>query len=202
MDTIDPDPRRRLNRLGLFASVLAVIIGALLLARSVILPPTVVSITPTKSATGLSGPSHATVKVGDMAPDFELGTLDGRLIKLSDLRGQPVLVNFWATWCVPCKAEVPLLVKAYAAHQASGLRVLAIDTTYYDDVQAVTQFVADYQMNFDILLDTDDAVGTNWNTLGLPSTYFIDTTGKVVSVRVGQMSAQQLNDSLKTILPN
>jgi peroxiredoxin len=197
----DIDPRRRVNRLGLYASVLAIIIGGLLLIRPAILATTVAA-TPTKSPTGLSGPSHTTVQAGDMAPDFELATLDGRTIKLSALRGQPVLVNFWATWCGPCKEEMPLLVAAYAQHQAAGLRVLAIDTTAYDDVQDVKQFVADYQMNFDILLDTDDAVGTGWNTLGLPSSYFIDTTGKVVAVRIGQMSAQQLNDSLKMILPN
>jgi peroxiredoxin len=197
----DVDPRRRVNRLGLYASILTIIIGGLLLIRPVILAPTVVA-SPTKSSTGLNGPSQKTVRVGDMAPDFELATLDGRTIKLSALRGQPVLVNFWATWCGPCKEEMPLLVQAYAAHRANGLRVLAIDTTAYDDVQDVKKFVADYQMNFDILLDTDDAVGSNWNTLGLPSSYFIDTTGKVVSLRIGQMSAQELNDSLKMILPN
>ncbi|HET7377291.1 MAG TPA: TlpA disulfide reductase family protein [Anaerolineae bacterium] len=195
------DPRRRVNQLGLFASLLAIVIGGLLIIRPAILTPAAAP-TPTKSSTGLNGPAGHTVETGDIAPDFELATLDGRTIKLSDLRGQPVLVNFWATWCGPCKEEVPLITAAYAQHQAAGLRVLAIDTTAFDDVQAVKKFVADYQMTFDILLDTDDAVGTGWNTLGLPSSYFIDTTGKVVSMRIGQMSEQELNDSLKMILPN
>jgi peroxiredoxin len=197
----DIDPRRRVNRLGLYASILAIIVGGLLLIRPAILATTVTA-TSTKASTGLTGPNQKTVQVGDSAPDFQLATLDGRTIKLSDLKGQPVLVNFWATWCGPCKEEMPLLVQAYAAQQGNGLRVLAIDTMAYDDVQSVKKFVADYQMNFDILLDTDDAVGTQWNTLGLPSSYFIDSTGTVVSVRIGQMSAQQLNDSLKMILPN
>ena len=197
----DVDPRRRVNRLGLFASVLAIIVGGLLLIRPAVLAPTA-AVAPTKSVTGLNGPSQKTVRVGDMAPDFTLATLDGRTIKLADLRGQPVLVNFWATWCGPCKEEMPLIVKAYADHQTSGLRILAIDTTAFDDVQDVKKFVADYKMDFDILLDIDDAVGTGWNTLGLPSSYFIDTTGKVVSLRIGQMSGQDLNDSLKMILPN
>ena len=80
--------------------------------------------------------------------------------------------------------------------------MLAIDTTAFDDVQDVKKFVADYQMNFDILLDTDDSVGTGWNTLGLPSSYFIDKTGRVVSVRIGQMTATELADSLNMILSN
>lgn len=196
---IDINPRRRLNFLGLFASILAIMIGALLLIRSSIQAQTVVAVS-TKSSTGLIGPAGKTVQAGDMAPDFELATLDGRTIKLSDLRGQPVLVNFWATWCGPCKEEMPLIVAAYTAHTAEGLRVLAIDTTAFDDVQDVKKFVANYQMTFDVLLDMDDSVGTGWNTLGLPSSYFIDRMGKVVSVRIGQMSAQELSDSLKMIL--
>jgi len=197
----DADPRSRLKSLGLFASVMAIIVGALLLIRPSIQAPIVAAV-PTKSSTGLIGPAVKTVQAGDNAPDFELATLDGQTIKLSDLKGQPVLVNFWATWCGPCKEEMPLIVDAYAAHQAEGLRVLAIDTLAFDDLDSVKKFVADYQMPFDILLDTDDSVGTGWNTLGLPSSYFIDKTGKVVSVRIGQMSAQQLIDSLKLILSN
>lgn len=197
----DIDPRSRLNRLGLYASALAIIIGGLLLIRPVILATTV-GATATPAANGLSGPTLKTVRVGDIAPDFELATLDGRTIKLSALRGQPVIVNFWATWCGPCKEEVPLLVKAYTAHQADGLRVLAVDTLAFDDLQDVKKFVADYQMNFDILLDADDDVGTTWNTLGLPSTYFIDTSGKVVALRIGQMSEQELQTSLKLIISN
>ncbi|HZY43376.1 MAG TPA: TlpA disulfide reductase family protein [Anaerolineae bacterium] len=196
---IDINRRRRLNFLGLFASILAIMIGALLLIRSSIQAQTVVAVS-TKSSTGLIGPAGKTVQAGDMAPDFELATLDERTIKLSDLRGQPVLVNFWATWCGPCKEEMPLIVAASAAHTAEGLRVLAIDTTAFDDVQDVKKFVANYQMTFDVLLDMDDSVGTGWNTLGLPSSYFIDRMGKVVSVRIGQMSAQELSDSLKMIL--
>jgi peroxiredoxin len=198
---IDINSRRRLNFLGLSASVLAIIIGALLLIRPSIQAPTVVAV-PTKSSTGLIGPAGKTVRAGDMAPDFELATLDGQIIKLSDLKGQPVLVNFWATWCGPCKEEMPLIVDAYAAHQANGLRVLAIDTTAFDDVQDVKKFVANYQMTFDVLLDMDDSVGTGWNTLGLPSSYFIDRTGKVVVVNIGQMTASELHASLKLILSN
>lgn len=191
----DIDPRRRLNLLGLLASVAAILVGALLLIR-----PSIES--SRNSSVGLIGPANKTVQAGDLAPDFELAALDGRRIKLSDLKGQPVLVNFWATWCPPCKAEMPLIIDAYRAHQAGGLRVLAIDTTANDNVQDVKNFVAQHQMPFDVLLDVDDSVGGGWNTLGLPSSYFIDKTGKVVSVRVGQMTEQELNDSLKMILSN
>jgi peroxiredoxin len=197
----DVDPRRRLNLLGLFASVLAIMVGALLIIRPSIQSLTALP-TSTKSATGLIGPTTKTVQAGDIAPDFQLSTLDGRTIKLSDLKGQPVLVNFWATWCGPCKEEMPMIVDAYSAHQADGLCVLAIDTTAFDNVQDVQKFVTNYQMTFDVLLDTDDSVGTGWNTLGLPSSYFIDKTGKVVSVRIGQMTADELQSSLRMILSN
>jgi peroxiredoxin len=202
----DPSPRRPAGLSGLIlaASLLAIVIGLLLIIRPSITTPAASA--PTDIAlpktAGLIGPAVQTIKEGDQAPDFELATLDGRIIKLSNLRGQPVLVNFWATWCVPCKQEMPSIVDAYNAHKAGGLRVLAIDTTAFDDLQDVRKFVTNYQMNFDVLLDDTDSVGTGWNTLGLPSSYFIKPDGTVAKVHVGAMTADQLDQYLKLIMPN
>ena len=204
MNDVSPRRSRWLSGLILLASFLAIVIGVLLIIR-----PSVLSSSPSAATNesipqtaGLIGPAVQTLKEGDRAPDFELATLDGRTLKLSDLRGQPVLVNFWATWCTPCKDEMPSIVKAYDAHKADGLRVLAINTTAFDGVQDVKQFVSNYQMSFDVLLDDTDSVGTGWNTLGLPSSYFIKADGTVAKVHVGAMTADQLDAYLKLILPN
>src|SRR5512147_2669664 len=91
---------------------------------------------------------------GDTAPPITLKTLAGGSDSLSRYRGHPVLVNFWATWCDPCKHEMPAIVAAYQAHQAAGLVVLAINLTDQESsTKDVRRFVAEFQMSFPVLLD-------------------------------------------------
>ena len=153
---------------------------------------------PTAAQTARSGQLP---KEGETPLDFELKTLTGEAIKLSSLRGSPVLINFWATWCGPCKEEMPLLVEQYNWNKGRGLRVLAIDSVAFDNLDDIHKYVDQYKMTFDVLLDEDDQVSLDWAIMGLPSSIFIKPDGTVAAVKVGQMSSAQLNEYLKLILP-
>lgn len=123
-------------------------------------------------------------RVGAQAPDFTLTTLEGRTVQLSALRGQAVLVNFWATWCPPCRAEMPALEQVYRAYRDQGFVVLAVNASDQDggDVPA---FVAAYGLTFPILLDQDGAVQRRYQVEAFPTSFFIDRRGVVQDVVVG-----------------
>jgi len=198
MSEVSP-PRSKWRRaLPLIASVLAIVIGIMLIAG-----PAFLSSLSSGSRPALeSGMQSGLPKEGARIPDFDLPTLDGRRVRLSDLRGSPVLINFWATWCGPCKQEMPLIVEQYTWNKSKGLRVLAIDTLANDNRDDMRAFVKQFNMNFDVLVDETDAIAGGWGVPGLPTTFFIDPDGFVAKVHVGQMTADQLQEYLRLILPN
>jgi len=120
---------------------------------------------------------------GKLAPNFLLETLDGKEMRLSDLRGQPVVINFWATWCQPCRKEVPELVAAYNSYRERGLVILGVNLQEGKGI--VRPFAEDFGMNFPILIDRDGEVGDEYRVLCLPTTYFVDRDGVVRSVFTG-----------------
>lgn len=139
---------------------------------------------------------------GDTARDFTLKTLDDSMVSLADFRGHPVLVNFWGTWCPPCRDEMPLLVAAYGAHHGAGLIVLAVDGRDQEtSTRAVRNFVAEFHMPFPVLLDEKGAVRKRYKLRGLPTTLFIGADGVVRAVNIGPLSAAALQQHLGEILP-
>jgi peroxiredoxin len=199
MNDVPPARSKWQRRLPLIASVLAIVIGLLLIAG-----PAFLSTSPTASRPALqSGMQSGMPKEGQPIPDFDLPTLDGdRMVRLSDLRGSPVVINFWATWCAPCKQEMPLLVEQYNWNKGKGLRVLAIDTLVNDNREDMRAFVKHFNMNFDVLVDETDAIAGGWEVMGLPTTFFVKPDGTVAKVHVGQLSADQLKEYMKLILPS
>lgn len=131
-------------------------------------------------------------RAGFLAPDFTLETTDGETVKLSDLRGQAVVVNLWATWCPPCRAEMPALQEVYEEYKSRGLIVLAINSTVQDDAQAIPAFIAEYGLTFPILLDTNNEAGRLYQLRSLPSTFFIGRDGIVHEVVIGGPMAEAL----------
>lgn len=117
------------------------------------------------------------------APDFTLKDMDGKTYSLSTLRGRPVIVNFWATWCPPCREEMPSMQRAWEQLQVEGVMMLAINVG--ESADTVFQFTANYPVEFPLLLDQDSAVLGQWPVSGLPVTFVIDAEGRIAYRAIG-----------------
>lgn len=134
--------------------------------------------------------------VGDPAPDFELPQLGGERVRLSDFAGKPVVLNFWATWCGPCRLEMPIL-NAYAHQYGNALTILAVNLQ--EPEREVAIFANELGLDFPILLDGQASVSELYRVQGLPTTFVIDGEGRVVVVHVGGLSRTQLENYLAKV---
>lgn len=135
---------------------------------------------------------------GNMAPDFELGLASGETVKLSDYRGKKVILNFWATWCPPCKAEMPHMQKYYEKNKDNDMTILAVNLTALDKGRdAIDQFVKDYGLTFPIALDEKNKVGTEYQALTIPTSYIISPDGIITKKYVGPMDEDIMEKLLK-----
>jgi peroxiredoxin len=160
----------------------------------------VVALPEAKNPTGEPPAAEA----GRAAPDFLLETPAGGTLRLSDLQGQPVLVNFWATWCAPCRQEMPELVAAYEQYRDQGLVFVGVNLQ--EPVSKIDAFADEFGITFPIAIDRDGEVGDAWRIggpiQGLPSSYFIDATGVIQATTLGQLSEESLAENLAQILPD
>lgn len=129
-----------------------------------------------------------------IAPDFERESASGEVIRLSTLRGQPVIVNFWATWCGPCIIEMPILQSILEAHQADGLRILAVNMG--EPASVVRQWQETYGFTYDLLIDEAQGVSTLYRLRGQPSTYVIAPDGIITDIFFGPVSESALTAAL------
>ena len=137
---------------------------------------------------------------GAPAPDFTLKTLDGKSLKLSDLRGKAVLLNFWATWCAPCKIETPWIVDLQNQYAAQGLQVVGVSMDDESDTDGIKKFVQEMHMTYPILRGTED-VGSAYGGLEfLPTTYFIGRDGNVTGRVLGLKGRADLEENTKKAL--
>ena len=147
---------------------------------------------------------HGPIKlVGDVrglpVPDFDLATLDGQRVKLSDYRGKTVLLNFWATWCQPCKIEMPWFVELQNQYGKDGLVVLGVAM---DDSEApkIAQFAHEMGVNYPVLLGTDQVSDDFGNVQFLPTTFYIDRNGVIVQKVAGLLSREDIEDDVRKAL--
>lgn len=145
-----------------------------------------------------SAPARSPATEGSLAPDFTLTDLDGSPIRLADFRGRPVIVNFWASWCVPCIEEFPLLTAAAERHAADGLAVIGI--VYQDRTEAARGFMQRNGATWQTAMDPDQRVATAYGVLGPPQTYFIGRDGTIVARHIGQISARSLTEKVAAII--
>jgi len=117
------------------------------------------------------------------APDFELPDIDGALHRLSDYRGKVVIINFWATWCPPCRAEMPSMERAWAKLRDEDIAMLAVNVG--EDEDTIFQFTANYPVTFPMLLDLDSEVIQAWPVKGLPTTFVADPKGRLAYRAIG-----------------
>jgi peroxiredoxin len=134
-------------------------------------------------------------KAPDMAPkapqvrkafpvDFVLPDLHGNSVRLSNFRGRVVLVNFWATWCYPCRAEMPSMEALYQRYRSKGFTILAISSDLQGS-ESVAPFVRQYQLTFPVLLDPGNVVGTHLQVHGIPTSYLLDKQGQITGMELG-----------------
>lgn len=136
---------------------------------------------------------------GVQAPDFELTSLDGRRVKLSDFRGKAVLLNFWATWCSPCKVEMPWFVDLQNKYGNDGLVVLgvALDDT---DSDKIAKFASEMGVNYPVLLGTDKVSEDYGNVQYLPTSFYIDRDGKIVGKGTGLLARSEVEQNVQKAL--
>jgi peroxiredoxin len=132
--------------------------------------------------------------VGAPAPDFTLETVEGETIHLADLRGNVVILNFWATWCAPCRLEMPDLQER-ADRFPDGLSVLGID--FAETAEEVAAFRDEVGIDFPLLLDPQADVQRLYRVLGYPTTFFVDEQGTIRFQHVGLMSGAQIDGYLE-----
>ena len=134
------------------------------------------------------------IEIGKSAPDFELTKLDGTNVKLSDLKGKKVILNFWATWCGPCQQEMPDMEAFYKKHK-DNVEILAINYTPSEKgggVEKVSNFAKEKGITFPILLDKNIDVTTAYKVITIPTSYFIDTKGVIQDKFIGPMTQKEM----------
>ncbi len=136
--------------------------------------------------------------VGKSPPDFSATTTDGKVIRLSDLKGKPVWLTFGATWCQPCRAENPDIQAAYEKYQAQGLVVVQVYIT--EDAKTVIDYSSRVGLTYPKIPDPNERIAAAYRILGIPSHFFIDKTGVLRQLRIGSFDAAGMEQALKGIM--
>jgi peroxiredoxin len=139
-------------------------------------------------------------QVGNLAPDFDLRSLDGRKVTLSGLRGKPVLVNFWATWCAPCRVEMPWLVQLDQQYRAQGVQIIGVSLDDAGADKDVAEFAKDKGVKYDVLLGNSSVADAYGGVRFTPQSFFIDRDGKITKTTTGLTSQKDLEDGIKALL--
>lgn len=150
--------------------------------------------------TSLTKEKYEVLKVGDDAPDFALIDLNGEIHQLSQYKGQGVFLNFWGTWCEPCKKEMPAMGRQYKVYKDQGVQVLAVNIAESD--LKVRAFAEQYGMIFPTLIDTTRSVMQEYNVKPLPTTFLINPEGKIVKIITGEMSENDIKSYMEQIKPS
>lgn len=140
------------------------------------------------------------IDIGNMAPDFELLTLDGKKVKLSDFTGYKVILNFWATWCPPCRAEMPHMEKIYEDYGKKDVVVLAVNLSQTEKKRSdVTAFAEDFGLTFPIVMDEKGEVTNMYQVVAYPTSYIIDSKGIIKEKFQGAINYDMMKKALSKI---
>jgi len=151
-----------------------------------------------RSGLGIISIGRATDVRPRPAPDFVLTSFDGQRIQLSDFRGRIVVLNFWATWCPPCRGEAPVLQRAAVRLESAGVTLLGIDV--WDDQAAAIEFLNDVGVTYPNAEDTTRLIPVEFGVTGLPETFVIDRQGVLVRRWVGPLTDNELDELLAPVL--
>lgn len=148
---------------------------------------------------GLLNGSNTPEAQADPAPDFTVYTQDGQAVKLSDYKGKPLVLNFWASWCGPCKSEMPAFQAAYEELGGEVQFLMVNLTSGYETMDTATAFLAESGYTFPVLFDTQRSGAAVYSVASIPATYFIDADGNIVASHIGAMSEATLRSYLDKI---
>ncbi len=148
--------------------------------------------------TGSSCGVSAMAQMGEPASDFTLKDIEGNTVHLSDYEGQTVLINFWATWCPPCRAEMPALKAYYEAHQDEGFVILAINAQ--EGLSQVRQFAYDYRLPFPVLLDETACAISGYGVQSFPTSIIVGPDGRVQKIHIGMLDPETLENEVTPIV--
>ncbi|PAE22860.1 MULTISPECIES: TlpA disulfide reductase family protein [Bacillaceae] len=137
---------------------------------------------------------------GNLAPDFQLTDMEGNPVKLSDYRGKAVLLNFWASWCPPCRAEMPHMEKLYKKYKDKNFDILAVNLTNTEKNNGdAEKFVKELGLTFTIPMDVKGAVGGDYNIMAYPTSYFIDSDGVIREKVLGALNEEYMEKEIKKL---
>ncbi len=197
-DSSSAQPAARATVIWARVAVTLIVLLALAIAAQWLRPRPAAPAASMALAEGLALADGGAPVEGHLAPDFEMQYADGRRLRLSDLRGQPVLINFWASWCGPCRVEMPELIEAYTAHRGERLEVIAVNV---QEESAVAQaYAAELGMPFLVVVDSTGDIARRYQVRNLPSSLFIDREGVIRARWMGILSREQLQKHLREIL--
>jgi peroxiredoxin len=137
----------------------------------------------------------AQAQVGKTAPDFTLKDINGKMVKLSDFRGKAVVLNFWATWCPPCKIEIPWFEDLQQRYGSQGLEVVGVALDDSSDAE-IAKFAQDMKMNYPVLLGKEETSDLYGGVEALPTTFYIDRNGKIISSVPGLVDRKEIEDNV------
>ncbi|KAB2338141.1 TlpA family protein disulfide reductase [Cytobacillus depressus] len=140
------------------------------------------------------------IEEGQRAPDFELLDLKGNPVKLSDYKGKTVLLNFWATWCPPCRSEMPHMEKLYHKYKNDGFEIIAVNITSSEkNINNVERFIEDYELTFTIPLDENGAVSHDYGIMAYPTSFFVDSDGVIRKKVLGAVNEEAMEKEIQRL---
>jgi peroxiredoxin len=139
-------------------------------------------------------------QVGLRAPDFTLQTLAGRPLGLSDLLGHPVVISYWATWCVPCKNELGILTRIFPEYQGRGLQVVTINAIEQDSLDKIQTAVVELGMEFPVMLDEGNQFSQMYQAVFFPTTIYVDASGVIRHIALGDSSEPEFRSKIEQLL--
>jgi len=154
----------------------------------------------TATNTSQAQPLKIGLEKGNLAPEFELKSIDGKAMKLSSLRGKKVILNMWATWCPPCRLEMPEMEKFYSENKTAGIDILAVNLTKAEKSRNdVPTFLKANGITFPVVLDENGDVGQLYEVSSIPASFIIDTQGVIREKIVGPMTYDSMKEMLGTL---
>jgi thiol-disulfide isomerase/thioredoxin len=147
-----------------------------------------------------SGTSLVGSVIGKAAPDFQLTSIDGKTVKLSDFKGKAVVLNFWATWCAPCKIEIPWFVELQKQYGPNGLVIVGVDMDDNPSAESIGKFAHEQDINYTVLLGNEKVADLYGGAEALPTTFYIGRDGKIVTRAFGLISHKEIEANIQSAL--